>query len=55
MNNLIGPPAELHMTVTIIRAKDGTRETYELVGHCSVEEAQVLGAVEVKSTSPAQE
>jgi hypothetical protein len=44
MSDLIGQPAQLRFTVTVTR-KDGSQETREMVGHCTVEEAQALGAV----------
>jgi len=48
MNNLVGQPAELHMTVHVTRAATGLTETVELVGRITVEEAQALGIEEVK-------
>ncbi len=44
--NIQGQPAELRFTVTVTR-KDGTQETRDMVGRCTVEEAQALGAQEV--------
>ncbi len=44
MSNLSGQPADLRFTVTVTR-KDGTQETHEMVGHCTVGEAEALGAV----------
>ena len=32
-SSLIGPPAELRMTIQITRAATGLVETFELVGH----------------------
>ena len=48
MNNLVGQPAELHMTVHVTRAATGLTETVELVGRITVEEAQALEIPEIK-------
>jgi hypothetical protein len=53
--NIQGQPAELRFTVTITRKADGTQETHEMVGHCTVEEAQALGAQEAPKPEPKQE
>lgn len=44
MNNLVGQPAELHMTIQVTRKDTGKVEEFQLVGQCSQEEAEALGA-----------
>lgn len=44
MNDLIGQPAELHMTIQVTRKATGLVEEYQIVGHCTKEEAEALGA-----------
>jgi hypothetical protein len=44
--NLVGKPAEVHMTVQITRAATGLTETVELVGRTTVEEAQAMNIQE---------
>jgi hypothetical protein len=43
-NNLVGEPAELHMTIQVTRKATGKVEEYRLVGRCTKEEAEALGA-----------
>lgn len=50
MNNLVGQPAELHMTIQVTRKDTGKVEEYQLVGRCTEEEAIELGATKVEKT-----
>jgi hypothetical protein len=52
--NIQGKPAELRFTVEVTRKETGVKETFEMVGYCTVEEAQALGAQEVQP-EPKQE
>ena len=49
--DLVGQPAEVHMTLQITRKATGVTETVHLVGRTTVEEAQALGIPENKDTS----
>lgn len=49
MNELVGQPAELRMTLTIKRAATGETETVDLVGRCTAEEAEAAGAIQVEN------
>ena len=40
---MVGQPAELHMTLQIKRATTGLTETVHLVGRTTVEQAQAAG------------
>lgn len=50
MSDLTGQPAELHMTIQVIRKETGKVEEYQLVGRCTEEEAVELGATKVEKT-----
>jgi hypothetical protein len=50
MNDLVGQPAELHMTIQVTRKETGKVEEYQLVGRCTKEEAEALGAIKVEKT-----
>lgn len=43
MPDLVGPPGEVRMTVTITRAATGKVETYEVVGKVTPEQLEQLG------------
>jgi hypothetical protein len=43
MTNLTGERGKVHMIVDIVRAKDGTRETHELVGVVDPNELRAIG------------
>lgn len=50
MNNLVGQPAEVHMTIQVTRKETGKVEEFQLVGRCTEEEAIAIGAIKVEPT-----
>lgn len=45
MNNLVGQPAELHMTIQVTRKDTGKVEEYQIVGRgITTDQAEGLGA-----------
>jgi hypothetical protein len=50
MSDLVGQPAELHMTIQVTRKETGKVEEFQLVGYCSESEAEELGATKVEKT-----
>jgi hypothetical protein len=49
MNELIGQPAEVHMTIQVTRKETGKVEEFQLVGRSTREEAEALGAIKAES------
>lgn len=50
MNQLVGSPGELTMTMTITRADTGKVEEFQVIGKVTSEEAEALGL----TTSPTE-